>query len=118
MIEVGKCYYNKRVIVKILEIMEDRYYVRGFDTLACTYYQCAIMSKNNQLIETFTTDETGKNKSNIVIIANQLEFRQRIKKIDNAIEQKNAASNEDISDLVEAASANAREQSEDSIPVF
>ena len=64
------------------------------------------------------TDETGKNKSNIVIIANQLEFRQRIKKIDNAIEQKNAASNEDISDLVEAASANAREQSEDSIPVF
>lgn len=51
MIEVGKCYYNKRVIVKILEIMEDRYYVRGFDTLACTYYQCAIMSKNNQLIE-------------------------------------------------------------------
>lgn len=51
MIEIGKCYYNKRVIVKILEIMDDRYYVRGFDILACTYYQCAIMSKNNQLIE-------------------------------------------------------------------
>lgn len=51
MIEIGKCYYNKRVIVKILEIMDDRYYVNGFDVFSCTYYQCAIMSKNNQLIE-------------------------------------------------------------------
>ena len=50
MLEEGKCYYNDRLIVKIINNCTNHYIVKGINISNRLYYHQALMRKDNLLI--------------------------------------------------------------------
>ena len=50
MLEKGKCYYNDRLIVKIINNRTNHYIVKGINISNRLYYHQALMRQDTQLI--------------------------------------------------------------------